>query len=283
MSSVTRRPLEIIPMDEIKPGTYVRYAEKNGRQYVAVRDLIMVANDVSSVMAGNVWRSVFDMFRDDITLHSTSFFFSLKSDTGIKVWESVITFQGAMKLLALLPRAGHMNEGTCKERRATMVKILTEYHAGEEPLLAQTTGAVAVAVAVAVPKPGTVTTTMTPVAATARANAEKAATARANAEKAATARANAEKAATARPSTAPPSAPVGAVAAAKPKPKSKSKNSASEKLRDEVEMQKELYVLDIAHEKAKIALQLEFLKSARKEMGVRANPFPNPWYPGVAV
>ena len=271
MSSVTRRPLEIIPMDEIKPGSYVRYAEKNGRQYVAVRDLIMVANDVSSVMAGNVWRSVFDMFRDDITLHSTSFFFSLKSDTGIKVWESVITFQGAMKLLALLPRAGHMNEGTCKERRATMVRILTEYHAGEEPLLAQTTGAVAVAVAV--PKPGTVTTTMTPVAATARANAEKAATARANAE----------KAATARPSTAPPSAPVGAVAAAKPKPKSKSKNSASEKLRDEVEMQKELYVLDIAHEKAKIALQLEFLKSARKEMGVRANPFPNPWYPGVAV
>jgi hypothetical protein len=262
MSSVTRRPLEIIPMDEIKPGSYVRYAEKNGRQYVAVRDLIMVANDVSSVTAGNVWRNVFDMFRDDITLHSTSFFFSLKSDTGIKVWESVITFQGAMKLLALLPRAGHMNEGTCKERRATMVRILTEYHAGEEPLLAQTTGAVA-AVAVAVPKPVTVTTTMTPVAATARANAEKAATA--------------------RPSTAPPSAPVGAVAAAKPKPKSKSKNSASEKLRDEVEMQKELYVLDIAHEKAKIALQLEFLKSARKEMGVRANPFPNPWYPGVAV
>lgn len=254
MSSVTRRPLEIIPFDEIKPGTYVRYAEKNGRQYVAVRDLIMVANDVSSVTAGIMWRNVFDMFRDDITLHSTSFFFSLKSDTGIKVWESVITFQGAMKLLALLPRAGHMNEGTCKERRATMVRILTEYHAGEEPLLAQTTAAVAVAVAV--PKPGTVTTTMTTVAATARANAEKAATV--------------------RPSTAPPSAPIGAVAAAKPKNKNK-------KLRDEVEMQKELYVLDIAHEKAKIALQLEFLKSARKEMGVRASPFPNPWYPGVAV
>ena len=260
MSSVTRRPLEIIPFDEIKPGTYVRYAEKNGRQYVAVRDLIMVANDVSSVTAGIMWRNVFDMFRDDITLHSTSFFFSLKSDTGIKVWESVITFQGAMKLLALLPRAGHMNEGTCKERRATMVRILTEYHAGEEPLLAQTTGAVA-AVAVAVPKPVTVTTTMTPVAATARANAEKATTV--------------------RPSTAPPSAPVGAVAAAKPKPKSKSKNSASEKLRDEVEMQKELYVLDIAHEKAKIALQLEFLKSARKELdgcsdGTR-NLRSNPW------
>ena len=259
--SMPRRPLEIIPFDEIKPGTYVRYAEKNGRQYVAVRDLIMVANDVSSVMAGNVWRQVFDMFRDDITLHSTSFFFSLKSDTGIKVWESVITFQGAMKLLGLLPRAGHMNEGPCKERRATMVRILTEYYAGEEPLLAQTTGAVAVAVAV--PKPGTVTTTMTPVAATARANAEKAATA--------------------RPSTAPPAAPVGAVAAAKPKPKSKSKNSASEKLRGEVELQKELNVLDIEHEKAKIALHLEFLKSARKEMGVRVNPFPNPWYPGVAV
>jgi len=263
MSSVTRRPLEIIPMDEIKPGSYVRYAEKNGRQYVAVRDLIMVANDVSSVTAGIMWRNVFDMFRDDITLHSTSFFFALKSDTGIKVWESVITFQGAMKLLGLLPRAGHMNEGTCKERRATMVRILTEYHAGEEPLLAQTTGAMAAAVAVSKPGPTKTTTVTTTVAATARANAEKAATT--------------------RPSTAPPSAPVGAVAAAKPKPKSKSKNSASEKLRDEVEMQKELYVLDIAHEKAKIALQLEFLKSARKEMGVRANPFPNPWYPGVAV
>jgi hypothetical protein len=259
--SMPRRPLEIIPFDEIKPGTYVRYAEKNGRQYVAVRDFIMVANDVSSVTAGIMWRNVFDMFRDDITLHSTSYYFALKSDNGIKVWESVITFQGAMKLLGLLPRAGHMNEGTCKERRATMVRILTEYYAGEEPLLAQTTGAVAVAVAV--PKPGTVTTTMTPVAATARANAEKAATA--------------------RPSTAPPAAPVGAVAAAKPKPKSKSKNSASEKLRGEVELQKELNVLDIEHEKAKIALHLEFLKSARKEMGVRANPFPNPWFPGVEV
>ena len=244
--SMPRRPLEIIPFDEIKPGTYVRYAEKNGRQYVAVRDFIMVANDVSSVTAGIMWRNVFDMFRDDITLHSTSYYFALKSDNGIKVWESVITFQGAMKLLGLLPRAGHMNEGTCKERRATMVRILTEYYAGEEPLLAQTTGAVAVAAAV--PKPGTVTTTMTPVAATARANAEKAA------------------AVTVRPSTAPPAAPVGAVAAAKPKNKSKSKNSASEKLRDEVELQKELNVLDIEHEKAKIALHLEFLKSARKEL-----------------
>lgn len=248
--SMPRRPLEIIPFDEIKPGTYVRYAEKNGRQYVAVRDFIMVANDVSSVTAGIMWRNVFDIFRDDITLHSTSYYFALKSDNGIKVWESVITFQGAMKLLGLLPRAGHMNEGTCKERRATMVRILTEYYAGEEPLLAQTVVAAT-------------TVTATTVAATARANAEKAATA--------------------RPSTAPPAAPVGAVAAAKPKPKSKSKNSASEKLRGEVELQKELNVLDIEHEKAKIALHLEFLKSARKEMGVRVNPFPNPWYPGVAV
>ena len=244
--SMPRRPTEIIPTDEIKPGSYVRYAEKNGRQYVAVRDLIMVVNDVSSVMAGHVWRNVFDMFRDDITLHSTSFYFDLKSDNGIKVWESVITFQGAMKLLALLPRAGHMNEDTCKAKRATMVRILTEYYTGEEPLLAQPAVAT-------VSKPGIVATTV-----------------------AATARSNAEKAATVRPSTAPPAAPIGAVAAAKPKNKNK-------KLREEVELQMELNELDIEHEKAKIALQLDFLKSARKEMGVRANPFPNPWYPGVAV
>jgi hypothetical protein len=181
MSNQPRKPLRVIPFDEIKQGVSVRYTERDNVQYLSVRDIIMAANEQTVRQAGNTWRIVSDLFKDDILLHWNTVYFDDRSES-VRVGEPVITFQGAMKLLVLLPRPKKLSEETSKANREIIGTVLKHYYSGKEPLLAQSAAVPAVPAVPVVPVVPIASgaKSITTVAATARDNAAKALAAKNN-------------------------------------------------------------------------------------------------------
>jgi len=90
---------DIIPFDEIVPGASVRIAYIDGKQYMSIRDLIMCMCDKDNNQAGEVWRNISQIKKNELQEFLLNFKFPGRGQSE----QPVITFPGAIRLSMFLP------------------------------------------------------------------------------------------------------------------------------------------------------------------------------------
>ena len=117
----------LIPFDEIVPNAQVRFTLLDGKQYLSVRDFIMVYCGKNGNDAGEVWRNIPQDKKIEVQEFVLNFQFPGRGQSS----QPVITFPGAIKLAMFLPGEN------AKKNRSAMVRILQRYYAGDESLIAE--------------------------------------------------------------------------------------------------------------------------------------------------
>ena len=119
----------IIPLGKIFGDKSVRVTPHldGGERYLSVRDTIMVVCDMNNDRAAKTWRNLNDEVKDELSQFLTNFQFSGRGQSE----QPVITFQGALKLIMILPGE------TAKKTRSHFAEILTRYYAGDSSLHAE--------------------------------------------------------------------------------------------------------------------------------------------------
>ena len=112
----------VIPFCELFPNATVRFANINGTYFICIRDLIMMYCEKDSHDAHQIWRTrLSDECKREVTPHCSRWKFNGHNE---KI-QDVITFQGALKLLAWLPG------NSAKDFRNKTNCILIRYMAGD--------------------------------------------------------------------------------------------------------------------------------------------------------
>ena len=119
----------IIPLGKIFGDKSVRVTPHldGGERYLSVRDTIMVVCDMNAKRANEAWQRLSDEQKDELTAFCGQFQFSGRGQSE----QPVITFQGALKLIMMLPGE------TAKKTRSHFAEILTRYYAGDSSLHAE--------------------------------------------------------------------------------------------------------------------------------------------------
>jgi hypothetical protein len=116
-----------IPFDEFSDGATVRYTMLEGKPYMSVHDIIMCACGKDNDQAGKVWRDLSFELKNGLRRFLSRFQFLGHGQSA----QPVITFQGALKLIMLLPG---------KNARSTRSKINTivqRHFAGDKSPVAE--------------------------------------------------------------------------------------------------------------------------------------------------
>ena len=117
----------LIPFDEIVPNAQVRFTVMDGKQYLSIRDFIMVYCGKDGNHAADCWRTLTESKKNELTQYLGMFQFPGRGQSS----QPVITFPGAIKLAMFLPGEN------AKKNRSSMVRILQRYYAGDESLIAE--------------------------------------------------------------------------------------------------------------------------------------------------
>jgi len=116
----------VIPFCELFPNASVRFTNINGTYFICIRDLIMMYCEKDSHYAHKIWRTrLSDECKEEVTPHCSQWKFNGFNE---KV-QDVVSFQGALKLLAWLPG------NSAKDFRNKTNCILIRYMAGDCSLL----------------------------------------------------------------------------------------------------------------------------------------------------
>ena len=116
---------QLMAFDEIIPSASVRVAVVDGIQYLSIRDLIMVMCVKNGNDAGQIWRRIPESNKNELQAICLTFKFKGRGQQD----QTVIQFQGALKLLMWLPGE------KAKSFRSQAAEILTRYYAGDKTLL----------------------------------------------------------------------------------------------------------------------------------------------------
>jgi hypothetical protein len=115
----------MIPLDEVVPGGTVRIVVIGGRQYLSIRDIIMNVCGTTGNRANEIWARLGQDKKDELNASCGNFKFPGRGQSK----QPVITFQGALQLIMLLPGE------VAKKHRSGMVTVLTRYLAGDQTLI----------------------------------------------------------------------------------------------------------------------------------------------------
>ena len=121
-SSIT---MSVIPFDDIVNGATVRVVKLDDVQYLSIRDVIMCVCEKENKQASQIW----DRLSEDQKTEVLTFVTNHKFPGPGQKEQPVITFQGAMKLLMILPGE------KAKKHRSAMAGILHRYYAGDGSLV----------------------------------------------------------------------------------------------------------------------------------------------------
>ena len=116
---------EMIVFDEIVPDATVRHVMINDTQYLSVRDLIMCLCGQNSYQACRIWKHFPDSETEKLTESLRTFTFPGPGQLN----QSVITFPGALRLIALLPGKN------ATINRSAVAKILRRNFKGDPSLM----------------------------------------------------------------------------------------------------------------------------------------------------
>jgi len=116
--------MDSIPFDNIKDGAIVRCAVIDGVQYLSICDLIMVMCDNDRNQAERVWKQI--KFKSKGELLSLNYDFPNRFPGCRRCEEPVIQFQGAMKLLTLLPTEKSLSQASDILTRAEALPQMLE-------------------------------------------------------------------------------------------------------------------------------------------------------------
>ena len=117
--------MSAIPFDPVEPGALVRVVSLSGVQYLSVFDLIVCVCDKSSSNASRIWRHLSPEQRSQVMAECVAHTFPGSGQTE----QPVISFQGAMRLVPLLPGDGP------KKHRFAVAGVLRRYHVGDASLI----------------------------------------------------------------------------------------------------------------------------------------------------
>ena len=115
--------MSTIPFDHVEPGAAVRVVSLGGVQYLSVFDLIMCVCEKSASNAARTWRHLSPEQRSQVMAECVAHTFPEQPE------QPVITFQGAMRLVPLLPGDGP------RKHRFAVASVLRKYHVGEASLV----------------------------------------------------------------------------------------------------------------------------------------------------
>lgn len=116
---------QVISFNEIIPEATVRVAVIDGVQYLSIRDIIMVMCDQNGNDAGQTWRRMPDINKNEVSTLQYKFKGQGQQD------QPVIQLNGALKLIMWLPGE------TAKSLRTKAADILTKYFSGDLSLTAE--------------------------------------------------------------------------------------------------------------------------------------------------
>ncbi len=116
--------MSTIQLDEIAPGATARMCVIENVQYLSIRDVLMHVCSISKVRANEKWRLLSNEVKDEVVDEVCNFQFPGKGNKS----EPVITFKGALKLVMMV------SGEKATLYRASMVKILSRYYAGDGTL-----------------------------------------------------------------------------------------------------------------------------------------------------
>lgn len=114
-----------IVLDEIAPGTTIRFTVIDGVQYLSTRDFIMHICEKDNKYASDLWMDLSESKKSEVSKFLRTFKFPGKGQKN----QPVITFPGAIKLMTFLPGKN------AKKNRSIMSKILVRHFAGDKSLL----------------------------------------------------------------------------------------------------------------------------------------------------
>jgi hypothetical protein len=114
-----------IPFDELVAGASVRCTVVDGVQFLSVRDLIEAACKTNNNQAGEIWRRIPETLKIELQVSCLNFKFPGRGQSD----QPVIQFQGAIKLIMMLPGEN------AKKARSKAADIITRYFAGDKTLL----------------------------------------------------------------------------------------------------------------------------------------------------
>ena len=116
---------QVIPFNDIAPDAFVRWTSINEKQYLSVRDIIMCVCTKNSNYAGQVWRNLSYVNKEELSSYLEYYKFPGQGQSP----QPVITFRGALKLIMFLPGED------AKKHRSAIAVILQRYYAGDDSLV----------------------------------------------------------------------------------------------------------------------------------------------------
>ena len=119
--------MQTISFNELADGAFVRVAHIGAKNYLSIRDIIMVVCEKDNNRASEVWRLLNEDYKANLQVHCTSYKFQGRGQSS----QPVITFDGALELIMLLPGSG------AKDYRSKACSILKRYLAGDASLVAE--------------------------------------------------------------------------------------------------------------------------------------------------
>ena len=117
--------MQAIPFDEIDPNSNVRYTIIAGKQYLSVRDLIMIMCCKDNKRASETWDRLDVSHKDELAPYCMLFQFPGRGQGE----QPVIAFPGAIILSMFLPGEN------AKKHRLVMCNIIRRYYAGDMSLI----------------------------------------------------------------------------------------------------------------------------------------------------
>lgn len=118
--------MSTIPFDEITPGATARFVVIDRVQYLVVRDVLMFVCDLTPKRANEKWERLPEDIKNELAEHTAQHRFP---GPGNPTPVCVMTFPGILKLIM---RVSGEKAG---QYRASMVKILQRYYAGDGSLV----------------------------------------------------------------------------------------------------------------------------------------------------
>ena len=114
----------MISFGEIIPGATVRSIVIEGKQYLSIRDMIMVVSNKDNKHASKIWERLPQEYKDELEAYVTFQQFQGQGQSK----QPVITSKGAIKLLMWLPGS------QAKATRSAAAEILARYVEGDQSL-----------------------------------------------------------------------------------------------------------------------------------------------------
>ena len=117
--------MDVVSFNDIVPGATVRVVKLDSVPYLSIRDVIMCVCNKNHNDSGEVWRKLPEDSKNEVQYFILNYKFPGRGQQE----QPVITFQGALKLLMILPGKN------AKKHRSAMAEILHRYYAGDGSLV----------------------------------------------------------------------------------------------------------------------------------------------------